>query len=202
MAKIIFYDTETTGLDPKINGIHQLSGCIEINGKIKEYFNFKIRPFGTDEIEQTALDVGGVTIEQIAAYDDPHDVHKKFMSLMSKYVNKFDKKDKFFLYGYNNRRFDDPFLRSWFEKLDDKYFGSWFWQHTSDIMCIAVDILIDDIPEMENFKLMTVAKHVGIVVDETKLHDAVYDIDITVQLYYALKKYKGKTNVVTDDLPF
>lgn len=36
---------------------------------------------------------------------------------------------------------------------------------------------------MENFKLMTIAKHVGIEVDENKLHDAEYDIDLTYKIF-------------------
>jgi DNA polymerase III subunit epsilon len=202
MIKKIFYDLETTGLDPVINGVHQLSGCIEIDGNVAEYFNFKMKPFPTDEVEQKALDVGGVTIENLASYPEPQEVYKKFLTLMGKYVNKFDKKDKFFLYGYNNRKFDDNFLRSWFDKMGDKYFGSWFCQWTSDIMVLAVEHLLEDILEMENFKLMTVAKHMGIEIDETKAHDAVYDIDITRQLYFLIMKSNKTVVPPNDDLPF
>jgi DNA polymerase-3 subunit epsilon len=202
MIKKIFYDLETTGLDPVINGVHQLSGCIEIDGNVAEYFNFKMKPFPTDELEPKALEVGGITIADLATYPDPEEVYKKFLSLMGKYVNKFDKKDKFFLYGYNNRKFDDNFLRSWFDKIGDKYFGSWFCQYTSDIMVLAVEHLLEDIPDMVNFKLMTVAKHMGIEIDETKAHDAVYDIDISRQLYYLIMKPKETVPPVENDLPF
>lgn len=204
MIKKIFYDLETTGLDPVLNGVHQLSGCIEIDGNIAEYFNIKIKPFGTDEIEDKALEVGGITLEMLGSYQTPQEGHAKFMKLLGKYVNKFDKKDKYFLYGYNNRKFDDNFLRSWFEKLGDKYFGSWFCQYTSDIMVLAVEHLLEDIPNMENFKLMTVARHLGIEIDETKAHDAVYDIDISRRVYEIVKKTNNVTTAppVPDDLPF
>ena len=202
MIKKIFYDLETTGLDPVINGIHQLSGCIEIDGNVAEYFNFKMKPFPKDELEPKALEVGGITIGDLATYPEPQEVYKKFLSLMGKYVNKFDKKDKFFLYGYNNRKFDDNFLRSWFDKIGDKYFGSWFCQYTSDIMVLAVEYLLEDIPDMENFKLMTVAKHLGIEIDETKAHDAVYDIDISRRVYEIIMKPREIKPPVENDLPF
>ena len=34
MSKLFYFDVETTGLDAKKHGIHQLSGAIEIDGKI------------------------------------------------------------------------------------------------------------------------------------------------------------------------
>lgn len=36
---------------------------------------------------------------------------------------------------------------------------------------------------MENFQLRSVAKYLGIEVDETKLHDAKYDIYLTLEIY-------------------
>jgi DNA polymerase-3 subunit epsilon len=36
---------------------------------------------------------------------------------------------------------------------------------------------------MENFKLKTVAQEMGIEVDESKLHDAKYDLELTYQIY-------------------
>ena len=37
--------------------------------------------------------------------------------------------------------------------------------------------------EMENFKLMTVARFLGIEVDESQLHDALYDVKLTKEIY-------------------
>jgi DNA polymerase-3 subunit epsilon len=36
---------------------------------------------------------------------------------------------------------------------------------------------------MSDFKLKTVCRHAGISVDESKIHDAIYDIEITRALY-------------------
>jgi DNA polymerase-3 subunit epsilon len=36
---------------------------------------------------------------------------------------------------------------------------------------------------MENFKLMTVARTLGIEVDESQLHDALYDVKLTKEIY-------------------
>lgn len=46
---------ETTGVDHGRNGIHQLAGCIEIDGEIVEGFNFKVAPNPKAIIEEEAL---------------------------------------------------------------------------------------------------------------------------------------------------
>lgn len=40
MSKLFFYDLETTGACSYRNGIHQISGEIEFDGKIVETFDF------------------------------------------------------------------------------------------------------------------------------------------------------------------
>ena len=74
--KILWVDTETTGTDPGKNGIIQLAGVLEINGHETTRFDFKIRPFADDVIEDTALAVNGFTREELAGFMPPHDAHK------------------------------------------------------------------------------------------------------------------------------
>lgn len=50
-------------------------------------------------------------------------------------------------------------------------------------MVLATPHLAAIRPQMENFKQGTVAKHLGINVDETRLHDALYDIRICKAIY-------------------
>ena len=181
--KIVFFDLETTGTNPGKNGIHQISGEIVIDGETKEKFDFKVRPNPKAEIVQEALDVGGVTKEQILAYPSMEEIFPKFIELLKKYVDRFDKKDKYFLCGYNNASFDNNFLRGWFLQNGDKYFGSWFWANTIDVMVLATVFLMNVRGSMENFKLKTVATAMGIEVNEEELHDASYDIYLTKEIY-------------------
>ena len=187
MSKLFFYDLETTGLDYKKNAIHQLSAIIVINGEVKESINIKIRPFEGAEISQEALDVGNVTLEQIMAYPPMEEAHAQLIRIMSKYVNRFDKTDKFFLVGYNNAHFDNDFFREMFIRCDDIYFGSWFWSNSIDTMTLATINLLDQRRKMINFKLSTVANELGIRLEESKLHDALYDVDLTMQVFYKTK---------------
>jgi DNA polymerase-3 subunit epsilon len=43
---------------------------------------------------------------------------------------------------------------------------------------------------MENFKQGTVAKALGIEIDESRLHDALYDIQVCKSIYDIVSPYK------------
>jgi DNA polymerase-3 subunit epsilon len=181
--KLFFYDLETTGLDPVKNGIHQISGEIFIDNESKEKFNFRVQPHKNAEIDVTALRVADVTTEQIMSYPSMRDVYCEFEKMLEKYVDKYNKYDKFFLAGYNNVSFDDQFLRNFFLQNGDTYFGSWFWANSIDVMVLASAYLATRRSEMANFKLHTVAKFLELNVDDTMLHDAEYDIKLTQEIF-------------------
>ena len=188
--KKIFYDIETTGLDKKTCSIVQFSGCIELDGEIMEYFDFKMKPLPNKVIEEGAMKLmneRGITLDVLNSYPESKIVFKKITELFSKFVNKYNSKDKFFLVGYNNRGFDDDFLRNYWADMGDKFFGSFFWQNTIDVMTLATDYLVECRPNLSNFKLSTVASHLGLDVQESELHDAKYDIDLTYLIYKICK---------------
>lgn len=182
--KLFFYDLETTGVNPGRNGIHQISGMIVIDGVEKERFNFNVRPNPKAIIEKEALDVAGVTQEQVLSYPPMEQVYRQqLIPMLDKYIDRFKKTDKFFLVGYNNAHFDNDFLRGFFLQNGDKYFGSYFWANCFDCMVLATAYLADKRSEMPNFKQGTVARELGIQVDDDKLHDALYDIEICKSIY-------------------
>lgn len=181
--KLLFFDLETTGTLVNKHGIHQISGQIVIDGVVKESFDFHVQPNPAAQIEPKALEVGGVTEEQIKAYPPMGQIYTAFVAMLAKYVDRYNKKDKFFLVGYNNASFDNQFLRAWFLQNGDNFFGSWFWPNCIDVMVMATPYLADKRAEMENFKQGTVAKTLGIAIDDSKLHDALYDIEVCKAIY-------------------
>lgn len=118
------------------------------------------------------------------------EVYRQFVDMLAKYVDKYNRQDKFFLAGYNNASFDNQFLRAWFVQNEDKYFGSWFWSNSIDVMVLATPYLAARRAEMENFKQGTVAKFLGIDVDSNRLHDALYDIEICKAIFDIVSPYK------------
>lgn len=188
--KLLFFDLETTGTLVNRHGIHQISGMVVIDGNVMETFNFYVQPNPKADIVKEALDVAGVTEEQIKSYPPMGDVYREFTAILDKYVSKYDKKDKFFLVGYNNASFDNQFLRAWFVQNGDKYFGSYFWSNSIDVMVLATACLASSRAEMENFKQGVVAKALGILVDDSRLHDALYDIAVCKAIYDTISPYQ------------
>lgn len=184
--KLLFFDLETTGIKYWRNGIHQISGEVVIDGVTKETFNYTVRPHAKCEIEEEALQVCNVTKEQILAYPPMEEVYQAFIRMLSKYVDKYDKKDKFFLVGYNNASFDNYFLKAFFVQNGDNFFYSWFWVNSIDIMVLATHHLMHKRHIMPDFKQETVARELGIEIESAKLHDAAYDIQLTKEIYKRL----------------
>lgn len=194
--KLLFIDVETTGTDPERHGLTQISGCVQLGDQVVEEFDWYVRPFSHDAIEEAALAVTGMDRRQflppdhpnhlaVAGQDflDPGDVYARLTQMLGRYADKFNKSDKFHFVGYNAHSFDMPFMRRFFEKHNDRYFGSWFWYPCLDVMLVWAQILQLSRAELPNFKLATVARHCGIKVDDTRLHDSHYDIELTRDLW-------------------
>ena len=140
-------------------------------------------PRYSTKFEDEALAVADVTREQIAKYPAMGTVYRQFVAMLGKYVDKYNSKDKFFLVGYNNAAFDNQFLHGFFLQNNDKFFGSWFWANSMDVMVLATVYLANKRTEMENFKLSTVAATLGVQVDGDSLHNAMYDIELTKAVF-------------------
>lgn len=191
MSKLLFLDVETTGVDKKVNALHQLSGCVVIDNVVIECFDYKIRPFDGAIIEQEALDVCHLSKETLFGEDylPESEVFAAFSVICNKYINKFNKQDKFFLVGYNVH-FDKDFMYEFFMRNHDKYFFSFVWGNHLDVMVLAAHKLMDKRPQMKDFKQGTVAKFVGFEVNEESLHNSLYDIFICLGLYCYLTDEK------------
>jgi DNA polymerase III subunit epsilon len=189
--KQIYIDTETSGLDPYKNGIWQIAGMVVV-GNHAEPFDFKVRPFETDEISPMALEMSKMTEQEMRSLEKPEVVHKQLTALMGRFVDKYDKNDKFIFYGYN-AKFDADMLRAWFGKCGDKYYGSWFYSPPVDIMATAAFHLAEKRHELKDFKLETVVEYLGLKAEEEgEFHSADVDILYTYLLAEYLRKHYPK----------
>jgi len=188
MIKKLFLDLETSGLDPQLNAILEIGCVIEYRNIYKE-LTFNCQPFPNDLVDSEALEVNKITEEKISSFSTPRQVYNDLTAELSMHVDKYNPKDKFVLLGYNVG-FDAQFLRSFWQKNQDKYFSSWFWYPPLDVMALAMYILKDKVrPLMENFKLMTVAKEIGLSVDLEQAHGALYDVKLTREIYNAIENW-------------
>lgn len=181
--KILYFDVETTGTSYQENEITQLAGLIEIDGEIVEEFNFDVRPTNFESISQEALEITGKTIDDLKSYPDSYTVYCDFTDILDKYIEKFDKMDKFYPCGYNVD-FDIKFLRSFFIRNKNLYLGSYLSYKAIDLLPLMYFLESCEKISLENYKLGTVCAHYDIEIDA---HDAMSDINATRQLYLKLK---------------
>lgn len=181
---IFCYDVETTGLKHWRHGVHQISFMIfDSDNSVLSSADYKVKPHPREAVDIEALSISGVTEKDLEGYSDREQVHQNIVGTLEKYVDRYDSSDKMFLMGYNSAGFDNDFLRAFFTRCGDEYFGSWFWADELDVRVLAANHFKDERHNMENFKLATVAEKCGIEVQEDRLHDAMYDLVLTKKIY-------------------
>ena len=190
MNKIIFIDTETGGVNAEKSALIQLSGIIEVDGTEKEKFNFYIKPFENSEVNEKALEVQGRTLEELRTdkYIDESIIYKKFLEILDKYIDKYDKDDKFIVAGYNVKNSYTPgktsvqVTKKWddFERNNNKFLFSYFNSSMLDpLYSVRLLQIAGILPVLENNKLETWCKYFNI---ELKAHDSLQDITATKKL--------------------
>jgi len=183
--KTFWFDVETTGLDAQKHDIIQLAYIIEINGEIKEEGSFKCQPFDGNTIDAKALEINKTTIKDLRTYPTPQKGYNYLITILDKYIDKYNKEDKFFPAG-KNVRFDVDFLKQFFYKNNNKYYGAYFNYHLVNIDSLLYILDYQGLINLESYKLATVAKYFGI---DFNAHDAGEDIRTTRQVFYKLLEY-------------
>jgi DNA polymerase III alpha subunit (gram-positive type) len=178
--KVLWFDCETTGLDPKINDIITASFLIEIDGEIVDRLDIQMQPRDYAAISPKALETNGLTIEQIKTFPPQKEGYEKIEAFMSKHVDKFKKnktsEDKLIPAGYNVL-FDVNFLVELFKKNGNVFIGGLIDYHKIDVASIVLFCKLYKIINITGYKLVEVAKDLEISMDNA--HDAGCDIQTT-----------------------
>lgn len=182
--KILWLDVETTGLNKEKCDIIQVAGIVVIDGQEKERFNFHCQPVNWENIEPVSFEKTQMSIEKLKELPMPQELYTKFVELLNKYVDRYNKEDKFFLAGHNVQ-FDLEFLRNFFIKMGDNYFGSYFFYKTIDLMYFATILHTAGLINLSSWKLGDIANYLCIETSEN-LHNAEYDIDLTRKCFCKL----------------
>jgi DNA polymerase III subunit epsilon len=180
--KIIYLDTETTGLDYKLCDIWQIGAIVEIDGDIVDRQNFLMAPKKNARIESGALKLQNMTKSDLYALPDRVKRFKLLKKILNNYVSPYDLNDKFLIIGYNVQ-FDIQFLRQFWLSFGDKYFNSYFLVPAIDVMGLAGLYSVKYGIPFANFKLQTVCDFFGV---KLTAHDAMSDIEATMILYKIL----------------
>jgi len=179
---IVYLDSETTGLDEVENDIVTLAGIIEIDGVVKEEFDYKLRPFNPDNIEPEAMKINGFTKEEVMAFPPAIEAITDLENRLSKYVNRFKKaktmEEKFVPAG-QNVDFDIRFLSNTYKKAGNNYFFSMIDYHKLDLVGFSMWLKIKGFIDIPNIKLETMAKYFDVPI---VAHNAMSDIQATREI--------------------
>lgn len=192
--KLCFLDLETTGVDPKKHAVIQIALAVQVGPEIDHLRNFfsDVMPFKGQNIDKQALALRSLTVDDLRNYPPAGSVHQELCGVLGHIVSKFDKRDKLTIVSYWGH-FDPDFLREWFMNCGDSFYGSYFWSNSIDVSSLASQALQAERPDMEDFKLSTVAEVMGVQVDQSKLHDASYDVDLLKEVYQrSLRLIRGE----------
>lgn len=192
-TKICWIDVETTGLQNWKHDIIQIAGMIDINGQIVDTFNFNCKPFNWDDITPKALEVNGVTMDQLMMFPDPHEIQTALEDIFNTHVDRFNKGDKFYFGGYN-ASFDDGFVDQFWKKCGAKFYRSYFEYKLLDVLPLSIAYAQAFAPYLPNHRLETMANHLNI---EINAHDALSDIQATREIYlYCMELMKEGKRVL------
>lgn len=181
--KLLYLDCETTGLDPQKNALAQISGIVEINGQINQEFDIQLRPHPDAVIDPEALKCNKLTAEELLHPQrlEPIDAYKKLKSIFLTYIDRYNRKDKFYLVG-QNVHFDYGFLLAMWNRCQDGYLGSFVHYHKIDLIALTASMrLAGKLPdEVVNFKLATLVEffHLG-----PQTHNSFDDIRMTREVF-------------------
>ena len=184
MKKVLWLDVETTGLDCRKHGLREVGFIIEIDGVEVDKGVFKINPFTYTTkdvvIDDYALEISKVSIEDLESYDSSSYCFKELMKKLVKYVNVNDKNDCFVIAGYNTA-FDIGFIKEWFKEMGllDSY-KDLFHYKSLDVFSIVFALRHIGLNSAENDKLETICNYFDIQIEA---HNALSDIEATKKLY-------------------
>jgi DNA polymerase-3 subunit epsilon len=187
--KLFFLDVETTGLDSLHNDIFQISGIVtdpQLN--VLEKIDLRFQPLSLEHVQPEALTKTRMTLESLSELSmTSADAYTAIIECLSRHCDRYDKKDKLHFVAYN-AKFDVEFIRVFFQKHGDQFFGSWFWNPPICVMQAAAWMTMRVRGALPNFKLETLCKCAELGWDDSLAHDASYDISQTLELFRYLRQ--------------
>jgi len=189
MAKLLYVDVETTGLDAEKCEIVQFAAIVEINGREMERFCINIKPSDNCVWEPAAAEKNKLSPDIMNQYTPKDEAFNLIKSYLKKYVDTTRRDDKFFLVGYNVK-FDEAFIRKFFNMVSGYEFtySNFFWFPSLDIAQIIAIKTLDSRSVFPNFKLATLCRVLQVDFKDDNFHNAMYDIEKSRELFLKVLK--------------
>lgn len=169
---LFFLDVETSTLDPKVGSILQLG---MVHPRTKAVLDLKIHP-GDYEISAESLKITGIDIEE-------HKTHAVEPGYAIGVLQQFIKNENG-PYRANVCCHNSPFDKAWVMEMferEKQEFGKTFHFIWEDTMPIFKSLASRKVINPPNFRLDGLCTYFGIPLG--RLHDAVEDCNMTIELY-------------------
>lgn len=186
MPNLLFIDFETTGLDPIRHSIHRMAGQVVVDGKLACVFDYKMKPDPLKNIDKQSLDIANVALSDIKNYPNPVEGFIQFSrEVVWPFVRTDVPSSKLFIIAYNAGALEMPFMREWYRSMhvSRKEFASHFHSGFIDVMSMATQYFMQMERHIASYSLSNIASVLGIKVDASLLHNPVYDVELTRQVY-------------------
>lgn len=184
MKNLCYIDVETTGLNANKHGIIQLGYIIEINGKVEASGSYRINPLTYNkpkEVEPRALEVNGITMEQLSSYQNQAKAFEEFKILLNSYISV---EEKLTFVAYNSP-FDIKFVQAWFTDNGSNDYGRYFTYKDLDVFALVKYLVhFGYFPMLKSHTLGNICEYFGITLVDA--HDALCDIEATRELHLKL----------------
>ncbi len=174
MSKIAFVDCEYI---PSTGEITQIKLKPQINGKMKRGVNILIKYNGN---KGTAIQKRTHNERAVS----PSAAFKRLEKYLMGLVDNRNPNDKLVMIAHHSAA-DGEVLREFFVKNGSRYFGSYFYQqHICTIQMATLYLtLTNNMNQVTSFKLGDLCRYFNIEVDDSKLHEAEYDVELLIKLY-------------------
>lgn len=180
--KLLYFDTETTGLDVLRHNIVEIAMIVEIDKEVVYQTSINMQPITWDNISSEALEVTGLTIEKLKTFQTPQAGYQQILTVLDKYIDKYNTADKFHLAGYNVN-FDLDMLQSLFKAMGNNYLGSYITWRCLDPYHHVQEMIIRGEINPVNAKLETIANLYQIPIEA---HNALSDALAARELIYKM----------------
>lgn len=185
MSSYLWLDAETTGLKSNVNDIIQFACIPIINDKEYEAFNEYCQPTNWNNIDQEALDVHGISIDQMKTFQTQEE-------MLTKLINYLEALNTQFTIAGFNVDFDKSFISETFKKHNKSLeYSKLFNLDVHDTFKRAKSIG-KKILNLDSLKLSILANKFNIEIDA---HNAISDIRATILVDKELSKLMGESQI-------
>lgn len=182
--KVLWFDCETTGLDPQKNCVLQFAAIITENGVVIDNREFKFAPQDNCKIDTSALKVNGKSEVEIKSYPDPDYSLKE----LAEFLKCHNKNGRLIPAGYNVR-FDIDFMVNMFNRsqISDKWFFYVESKCSVDVLGLVKFLMWRGDIDPDDGKLETLSNYFGL--SKRGFHDARVDVATTFELFLKIEPY-------------